>query len=518
MDTPTHAAPEASPERATPEPARQTPATPRPIVTPAIIVVNIAIFAAMVARGASILNPGADTLLQWGANYGPKTAHGEWWRLLSAAFLHFGAMHLLSNMIALWGVGLTAERLCGRAGLLTIYLTTALTASVASVLAHPMVVSAGASGAVFGVYGGLCGLLLFLRHSLQRDMVQSLLKSTIIVVGANLAYGLGQPEIDLTAHVAGFLAGLPAGAALALPWSPQLQARRLQRIALVAIVAIGLVTFAASRIPKFDDWLGETRRFSVIQTETTATYNDALRQLRTNAITADQFARIVDTQVIPPWTAERRTVEQLSLPEPQQTQARHFVDYLALTVDAWRMTADGLTRNDLETLAGADAKDEAALTALMEVVADKRAIAAQLAAMRTEHAAIQARRAAAETFRAALAKVDASERESVSAINAALARAGGGKATGGAVDDVLQQVLARWNHERDVLAAIPAPSEQTATKEKVLQYMALRAEGWSLMGRGLRTNDAGLLAEARAKQDEAFTLGRTFGSAERARR
>ena len=97
------------------------------------------------------------TVLEWGANFGPKTMDGQWWRLFTSMFLHFGIIHIGFNMWVLWNVGRLVERLVGNFGFALLYVVSGLLGSVASLAWNPTTISAGASGAVFGVVGALIG-------------------------------------------------------------------------------------------------------------------------------------------------------------------------------------------------------------------------------------------------------------------------------------------------------------------------------------------------------------------------
>jgi len=83
--------------------------TPRAVVTPAIVAINVFVFVAMAAAGINPFDPPLETLTAWGANTGPSTFTGEWWRLLTCAFLHVGIGHLAFNMLCLFGVGMVTE-------------------------------------------------------------------------------------------------------------------------------------------------------------------------------------------------------------------------------------------------------------------------------------------------------------------------------------------------------------------------------------------------------------------------
>src|SRR5215472_18126727 len=98
-----------------------TPDTPRPSLkdwfrcaTIVLIALNVLMFLMMVLQGVSVFNPTADSVLRWGADYGPLTLHGQWWRMVVSTFLHFGLIHLAFNMFVLFSIGLFMEELAGR--------------------------------------------------------------------------------------------------------------------------------------------------------------------------------------------------------------------------------------------------------------------------------------------------------------------------------------------------------------------------------------------------------------------
>jgi membrane associated rhomboid family serine protease len=133
------------------------------LVTPAIVAVNVTIFICMLF-GAGALSDQA-TLLGWGASFGPRTTNGEWWRLLTATFVHSGMIALLVNVAGLAQAGLVTERLAGPVAFVTVYISAGLTASLVNLSSHPMSVSSGASGAVFGVYGLLLATSVWSRFN-----------------------------------------------------------------------------------------------------------------------------------------------------------------------------------------------------------------------------------------------------------------------------------------------------------------------------------------------------------------
>jgi rhomboid protease GluP len=197
-------------------PQVERPARPqfRPIATIVLIGVNVAVFVLMVASGVSAVNPTALDGVRWGADYGPLTTQGQWWRLFTSMFVHFGIVHLAMNMYVFYSVGQITEALFGRARLVILYVATGLAGALLSLWVHPQVVGAGASGAIFGVYGAFLGFLVARRHVIAPDAMKAMTRSATSFLGINLVYGLISGHIDMAAHIGGLLCGLVLGYAL----------------------------------------------------------------------------------------------------------------------------------------------------------------------------------------------------------------------------------------------------------------------------------------------------------------
>ena len=193
-------------------------ASPRVIATPVIVAFCVGTFAIMAARGVSPVEPTAQELYPWGANFGPGViVDGEVWRLLSCMFLHFGFMHLAFNMWCLVKAGPLAERLFGHLGFAVLYLLSGLGGSLASLWYHPMIVSAGASGAIFGVFGALLGCSVARSHALSASALKPLRSSVLTFIAYNIAFGLMNTGIDNAAHLGGLLTGPACGLVLSRP-------------------------------------------------------------------------------------------------------------------------------------------------------------------------------------------------------------------------------------------------------------------------------------------------------------
>jgi len=185
--------------------------TPGYFVTPIFINLNIFIFILMVIRGVSIISPDNLSLLNWGASFRPLVLEGQWWRLFTACFIHIGIIHLLMNMYALLYIGVLLEPILGKLRFLAAYLLTGIAASVISLWWHDLTISAGASGAIFGMYGVFLALLT--TNLIDKSVRKSLLSSILVFVVFNLIYGL-QGNIDNAAHIGGLISGLVIGYAL----------------------------------------------------------------------------------------------------------------------------------------------------------------------------------------------------------------------------------------------------------------------------------------------------------------
>jgi rhomboid protease GluP len=220
-------------------PSGQALVAPSFLITTGLIGLNVMVFLIMVLRGVSPLRPSPQQALAFGADFGPLTLNGEWWRLVTCMFVHFGIVHIGLNMWCLWNLGRAAEQLMGRASYLLAYFVSGIFSSIASVYWHPMGVSAGASGAIFGMAGVLVSYVYLKKTPSHITINSRMLGSLGTFIAYNLAFG-ALPGISNAAHIGGLVMGLVVGAAL--PASGASEAARRTRLSLVAIFsAIALV-------------------------------------------------------------------------------------------------------------------------------------------------------------------------------------------------------------------------------------------------------------------------------------
>src|ERR1700723_1892953 len=229
---PTQRAAEILPPENRPYEGEAGPPPPRPSrgsrwasnrATYTLVGINCAVNLAMVLRGVSPSNPSVQELVNWGANFGGLVLAGQWWRLLTAAFVHVGILHLATNMWCLWNLGLLGEPLLGPAGMVAVYVLTGVAGNLLSTvtnLANPDMVGAGASGAVFGLAGVLILLLKTKLLPVPPEEIRRLRKSVIyfallnFVIGGTTMFLRTSIQIDNMAHLGGFLCGLAMGAPL----------------------------------------------------------------------------------------------------------------------------------------------------------------------------------------------------------------------------------------------------------------------------------------------------------------
>ena len=199
---------------------------------------NIAVFLATALASGSAINISGEVNFHYGANFGPYTLSGEWWRLLTYMFLHGGAMHIFFNMWCLWDLGRLCESLYGRWTFAAIYLITGVAGGLASIAWNPRVLSVGASGAIFGLAGALIASFYLGEFSLPRVAISGTLRSLVIFAVFNLGFGLFG-AIDNACHIGGLVSGLILGALIAR-LAPQADAP-LRRATVVGVIALALL-------------------------------------------------------------------------------------------------------------------------------------------------------------------------------------------------------------------------------------------------------------------------------------
>ncbi len=216
-----------------------------PYVTYGLIAVNVLVYVlTAVQAGSPMYNYRGSSVFREFVLVPLLVADGEWWRLLGSGFLHYGAIHLLVNMFALYVVGRDLEQVLGRVRYGCVYLVSLLGGSAAVMaLSDSVTATAGASGAVYGLFGAVTVTLIRLRQSPT---------PMLVVIGINVVISFSIPGLSLWGHLGGLAAGtLSTLGILFVPgWlsaRDQRSARRIGWAALgaVALICVGVIITAA---------------------------------------------------------------------------------------------------------------------------------------------------------------------------------------------------------------------------------------------------------------------------------
>jgi membrane associated rhomboid family serine protease len=203
------------------------------LVTKALIAVNVVIYLISIAQGSGGLSPANSFIAKW-ALQGLAVADGEWYRLITSAFLHASLIHLGFNMLMLWWFGQALEAAIGRARFLGVYLVSALAGSAgALLLSEPRQFTLGASGAVFGILGA--GLVL------ERKQIYVFGGGALFVVVLNLAFTFAVSNISIGGHLGGLVGGIVAMLALSAAGRHPVYGR-FDPVSLLILIGLGALS------------------------------------------------------------------------------------------------------------------------------------------------------------------------------------------------------------------------------------------------------------------------------------
>ena len=176
------------------------------IVTKILVGLNVIVYLITVAQGSGLNDPGGSLFYKW-VLFGPAVEHGDWWRLITSAFLHGSVIHIAFNMLALWWLGAPVEMALGRVRFIGLYLVSGLAGAAGALVANPDAVTVGASGAIFGLLGA--GLIL------EWQATGSIAGNYLTLILINLAISFAVPGISIGGHVGGLIGGILATLAFA---------------------------------------------------------------------------------------------------------------------------------------------------------------------------------------------------------------------------------------------------------------------------------------------------------------
>ena len=313
-------------------------------VTYGIIAINVLVFILMVVNGAGLFEPNGYVHLKWGSDYAPLTLSGDWWRLVTNVFIHFGIIHLAMNMYCLYTVGVYLEPMLGKAKYTAAYLCTGVLASIVSLWWHNNPVnSAGASGAVFGMYGLFLALLT--TSLIPKAVRQPMLQSIVIFVAYNLFYGL-KGGVDNAAHVGGLISGFVIGYIYVYAIKKEKQEQKLQWITPAVVVLTLGIAFNYLQQNKAGDAvrtaaLNEVQaagfkdndRYNAVLNEIVTIEDKAVAPLSDTALSDSELKNKIENTCFPLWSQAENKLKQMQkydVSPNMQKKAIMLLEYVQL--------------------------------------------------------------------------------------------------------------------------------------------------------------------------------------------
>ncbi len=210
----------------------------KPFFTYILMAINILIYFWMESKGdtTNMLH-----LIEWGAKFNPYIMDGEWWRIVTSMFLHIGTLHIMMNMFALYYLGVLVEKMYGNVKFLFIYFLSGIAGGLTS-FAFNQTVAAGASGAIFGMFGAL----LFFGIQNRKIFLQTMGGNLLFVILLNIVLGFSIPNIDMGAHLGGLLGGFIASSIVQMPKKKAISTRIIGTLVYLFLIA-GLVAYGIER-------------------------------------------------------------------------------------------------------------------------------------------------------------------------------------------------------------------------------------------------------------------------------
>ncbi len=328
-------------------------------VTSALIISNVLVAGAMLVFGAGLGHFSNSVQMEWGANFGPATKDGEWWRLGTAMFLHFGALHLAMNMFALWDSGRLVERAFGPGRFAMIYFASGLTGNLLSLIVQgDRAISGGASGAVFGVYGAFLAFLLTERRRLHPSDFKLMFWGAAIFSAVMLALGALIPGIDNAAHLGGLIAGTMAGFIL-VPQCDSVRPAHRRTQGFVAGAYVFAIALLVANIPDpAYRWSeeqvvrGEIRQFLGEDARINARLRAILDEQPASGASFDQLAGRIETEVVDSYEQSFDQLSSLHISPgvPSAATLERLRSYAEARRDASQALAEGLREKDAKRI------------------------------------------------------------------------------------------------------------------------------------------------------------------------
>jgi membrane associated rhomboid family serine protease len=340
---------------------------PQVPATRVIIGINVLVFLVMALSGIGWMTVDNDKTLSWGANFGPYTTAGDWWRPVTAMFLHGGLIHLAFNMWALASFGPVVERLYGSIQFATLYLVAGITGGLVSVAWTPAVDSVGASGAILGILGALLATRFSPDSAMARQHMRPLRTSTLIFAAATLVSGLNNTGIDNAGHlgglVSGFLMGLISVWRVDGPthWSSVKHWGRIIGATLgIFGIAGSLAAHRALSLTGDAQYYHTLHWFMPREIKTNNAYIELGARLDNHALTKPQLASEIEDKVMPFWTEARDRFNAVDLKYNDALNSRleSFRDISELRLEGTQRCVQALRLNKADAVSTCNAENQ----------------------------------------------------------------------------------------------------------------------------------------------------------------
>lgn len=213
-----------------------------PYITISLIVITVLVYVAMTLAGGS---QNTQVLIDFGAKYNPLIFAGQWWRLITPIFLHMGFEHILFNMVTLYFIGFQIEAIFGHWRYLVIFLISGIGGNLASFAFNPNSISAGASTAIFGLFGAF----LMLGESFwENPYIRQMTKTFLLFIGFNLVFDIFSVGTDIQGHFGGLILGFLTAYIVGVPKVGRISSvKRIIAVIVAILIMIGLYYYGVTR-------------------------------------------------------------------------------------------------------------------------------------------------------------------------------------------------------------------------------------------------------------------------------
>jgi rhomboid protease GluP len=332
----------------------QSPKTP---VTYGLVIACVCVYVTTALGTNHLFGFDGQSVVSLGSNFGPYTTDGDWWRLLTSMFLHLGLIHLAFNMWALASFGPIVERLYGSVSYFLIYLVSGLAGSLASVSWQPQINSVGASGAIFGIFGGLLAVQIHNGSSIPTNVLRPLRYTSIIYIACTLIGGLSNTGVDNAAHIGGLAAGFLMGLTL----SRQITGRHLStrefglRFARGAPLALCLLAVGvwcakheSTRLTGEGLFAQTFHWYAPREDAIVDLWNQSTQLSKTAHWSDETYANWLDREVLPFWKEADLRFRKIGLPpaSPAYSLVQSLQKVVSERLRAYQLIDQGLRQHD----------------------------------------------------------------------------------------------------------------------------------------------------------------------------